>query len=284
MESRDNLRTSKKERLENVKVIVSPILAILTLNASILALSASKLKADTTQQLKAEQITDIERYSVVIDEAEFEENEVPKASSYITYDEEDSEKIDDEEDPLSGDRFDDAYVNKWDEDNHLQKVMDKYSEYLSKEDVPFIIHPERNYSKCTELDILIIKKIVYSEIGLCSFEQQAATAAMCLNMMEQFDTDMYSLASTPNVFDVSYAEAPWPELTEKNEKAVELALEGIDFSCGGVAFCTYELIDPSTKDWFDSLALTAEINVSTFYNDEETDKISYYYQNGEVIN
>ena len=120
-------------------------------------------------------------------------------------------------------------------------ILEKYSEYFEY-NLPFTVHFDRNLSKLTDEDILIIKKIVYSEIGNCTFEQQAATAAMCLNLIfdEKFPDTMFENAIEPGRFRESYGYAPWPELSEKSELAISLALSGIDFSCNAVSFYTPE--------------------------------------------
>lgn len=193
----------------------------------------------------------VESVREILEEKSYEENvaihgiELPEAPS--TQDVEAVRALVEEEnldvDPLSYADYDKDSINPDDYIHELSaNIIKDYVEYLEYDNVPFTTHFDRDYSKITGEDLLVMTKIVVSEIGNCTFEQQAATAGMCLNMLydPDFPDTMFENAIAPGRFRESYGYAPWPEPSDKTRKAMELALSGIDFSCNAVSFYTPE--------------------------------------------
>ncbi|MBR1883730.1 MAG: hypothetical protein IJ809_02105 [Clostridia bacterium] len=141
-------------------------------------------------------------------------------------------------------------------------LMSKYALYLDIPGKPFMVREKRTVS---QKDYKIIVNILLGEIANCTFEQVNAEVSMCLNMMDAKGEDMYTLVMTPNVFSERYAYSTGEELPEKAEIALQAALDGLDFSLGATAGCTYDLCSPAGKKWFDKQYRTTKLNVSSFY-------------------
>ena len=165
-------------------------------------------------------------------------------------------------DPLSNDILSKDYINVLDlPPRGLDSVLD-YEQFFEY-NLPFTTHFDRDYSsRLTELDYLVLTKIIVSEIGNCTFEQIAASAAMCLNRLydDDFPDTMFENAIAPMQFRESYGYAPWPEPSDKVRLAIKLALCGIDFSCNAVGFYTPEYSSKEGCKYFEEYTYTtAEI-------------------------
>lgn len=157
-------------------------------------------------------------------------------------------------DPLYTDSLHEDYINIRDIQYEGFDAVLAYQQFFEY-NLPFTTHFDRDYSsRLTEEDYLILTKIIVSEIGNCTFEQIAASAAMCLNRLydDMFPDTMFENAVAPMQFRESYAYAPWPEPSEKVELAIKLALCGIDFSCNAVGFYTPEYCGPKAIEYFES--------------------------------
>lgn len=170
-------------------------------------------------------------------------------------------------DPLVNDHLAEYYsdtLNSYVTEN----VICEYADYLEY-NMPFTTHFDRDYSTLSTKDLLVLEKIVVKEIGNCTFEQQAATAAMCLNRLydDAFPDTMFENAIAPYQFDVSYGYEPWPESSEKTKAAIELALLGIDFSCNAVSFYTPEYSSKEGIKYFEECTTTTAIIPSKYPNE-----------------
>ena len=210
--------------------------------------------------------------------------EVTSAESYLNFisknepNKSQEEVIDEvvDTDPLSSDILHEEYVNSLDlSPMTLDELTEKYSCYFDHPGTYFYFREKRTVAPD---DYEIIENIVLGEISYCSFEQMVAEASLCINIMEQEDTDMYDLVMRPGVFTPRYAEKTM-ESTEEVTAAIEAAVFGMDFSIGATAACTYDWMDDYNKSWFDTLYLTTKIEDSSFYCDPENvvEENIYYY-------
>lgn len=219
--------------------------------------------------------TYLEKYKITSDEKikEVNFNQVDIEDFIISYNFEIDDEIipvaDFEEeldvDPLSNLK-DEYYINNLDLlPMDIDELIDKYSKYFDHPGTPFVFRQKRIISPD---DYEIVENIVLGEVSYCSFEQMVAEASLCINIMQQENTDMKDLVMRPGVFSEKYAEKTM-ESTEEVTAAIEAAVYGLDFSCGATAACTYDWMDDSNKAWFDTLHETVKIEDSSFYCDPD---------------